>query len=179
MTKRTLFILKTMNIIFWVIFLGLCIVTGSLLYSFLVSVFSNPSAAKNLYLGLDLSQLMAFNMANYYTMVLMIIVVAGLKALLFYFIIKIPLKMRIEQPFSIPIQKLMLNVSYVAFLVGICLVIADKYAGWLIEKGINLIKIEKYVYGGSAFLFLGAVIFFVAHLFKKGIELQTENELTV
>ncbi len=46
MTSQTSSILKTMNVILWIIFIGLCIKTGALLFSFFVSLFINAEGAK-------------------------------------------------------------------------------------------------------------------------------------
>jgi hypothetical protein len=50
-------VLRILHVIAWIIFLGLCIKTGSILYSFFVSLFINTIAAKNIHMGLDLSDL--------------------------------------------------------------------------------------------------------------------------
>jgi len=33
--------------------------------------------------------------------------------------------------------------------------------------------------GADVWLFMGGILFFIAQIFKRGIEIQTENELTV
>lgn len=42
------------NILSWIIFIGLCIQTGALLFSYCVSMFIHSEAAKNINLDLDL-----------------------------------------------------------------------------------------------------------------------------
>jgi hypothetical protein len=39
--------------------------------------------------------------------------------------------------------------------------------------------LQAYVGGAAEFLLLGGIIFMIAEVFKRGIEIQTENELTV
>jgi hypothetical protein len=39
--------------------------------------------------------------------------------------------------------------------------------------------LQAYLGGGAEFLLLGGIIFMIAEVFKRGIEIQTENELTV
>jgi hypothetical protein len=46
-------------------------------------------------------------------------------------------------------------------------------------SGLNskVLGYDKY-YGGSEFVFFGGVIFVISPVFKKGTEIQSENELT-
>ncbi len=65
MAGRTSLILKTMNVIFWVIFIGLCISTGSILYSYFVSMAINPVASRNLYIGVNLFHIYEYSTMHY------------------------------------------------------------------------------------------------------------------
>jgi hypothetical protein len=54
------------------------------------------------------------------------------------------------------------------------------YAEWFESKGVvmpdsNLLKID----GAGVWLFMSIVLFIIAQIFKRGIEIQEENELTV
>jgi len=48
-----------------------------------------------------------------------------------------------------------------------------------LEKGYNIDLIERYWNDGGAYLMMSAILFVIALIFKKGIELQNENDLTV
>jgi hypothetical protein len=50
---------------------------------------------------------------------------------------------------------------------------------WLAGKDIALKTFALFVGGGPEFLFLGAIVFVIAQVFKKGVEIQSENELTI
>jgi hypothetical protein len=95
MTSRTSFILKSMNIIFWVIFIGLCIKTCAILISFMVSLFVNSEGAKNLYLGINLSDLYSFEIFLYVLVVSLIIVLTGLKAYIAYLVVRFFFKVQL------------------------------------------------------------------------------------
>jgi hypothetical protein len=176
---ETKLILKIMNVIIWIIFVGLCIKTGAIIYSFLLSLIINPIAAKNIYMGLNLLELFNFSLLHYVFTVGLIIVIWGLKALLFYFIIKISQKINFLKPFRSEVTFMIHRIFYLALGIGIISVLTNYYLTWILNNGISLNNIYEYVYGGQEFLFLAAVIFVIAQLFKRGIELQTENELTV
>jgi preprotein translocase subunit SecF len=47
------------------------------------------------------------------------------------------------------------------------------------EKGFDVNQLNKYWTDASAFIFMAAIIVIIDTIFKRGIELQSENELTV
>jgi hypothetical protein len=65
MSINSKFIIKLLQVVTWMGFIGLCIKAGAILFSYLISMYRNPLAAKDLYLGLDLSQLKAYGNLEY------------------------------------------------------------------------------------------------------------------
>jgi hypothetical protein len=47
------------------------------------------------------------------------------------------------------------------------------------KRGVELRGLHRYLGGTGEFLFLAGIVFVIAQIFKRGIEIQTENELTV
>jgi len=172
-------VLRILHVIAWIIFLGLCIKTGSILYSFFVSLFINTIAAKNIHMGLDLSDLYRFNTQHYVKFVSYVIALSALKAYIFYLVIKIFLKINFVQPFSTDVSLLISMISVVSLGVGVLTLLANGYTKWLTKKGVDFPDLQQYTGGAGEFLLLGAIIFIIAQIFKKGIEIQSENELTV
>jgi len=52
MTKRNIFIFKALQVIAWIIFIGLCVEAGALIVNFVYSQFK-PEVIHNLYQKLD------------------------------------------------------------------------------------------------------------------------------
>ena len=179
MKSETKGILKALHVISWIIFIGLCIQTGAILYSFIVSLATNSAGAKNLHLGLDLSDLYAYDRWQYVTVVSYIICLSALKAYLFYLAIKIFLKINFIHPFSTAISLLISKIGKVAIGIGLLSLVAIGYTKWLMKKGVVFPDMHDYLGGAGEFLMLGAIIFIIAQIFKRGIEIQSENELTV
>lgn len=172
-------ILRIMNILVWVVFIGSCIQTGAILYSFFVSLFINQEGSKNLYMGLNLSELYNYSIRQYVTMVLYIICLSALKAFIAYLVIKIFLKINFVHPFSTTVTALITKIGYVASGIGILALIGTAYSEWLIKRGVRLPPLHYYLGDAAVFLFFGGIIFIIALVFKRGIEIQSENELTV
>jgi len=168
-----------MHVLVWIAFLGTCVKTGAILYSFFVSLFINSEGAKNLYMGLDLSALYNYNLRHYITIVLYIICLSALKAFITYLVIKIFLKINFTHPFSTNVSKLIAKISYVTLGVGALALIGIIYSDWLIKKGNTLPDLHEYFGGAADYLFFGGIIFIISQVFNRGIEIQSENELTV
>jgi hypothetical protein len=179
MKKKTHELLIVMKVLTWIIFLGLCIKTGALIISFFVSEFINPLASKNLYLGFDLSNLKEFSNGQYSAMVVLIIVLSALKAFMFYHVIKFFFRLNLLNPFSADVALLIKKISYVAFAIGTLTMISIQYSRWLSKNGVVFTGSMEFIDSGAAFLFFSGIIFIISLVFKKGIEIQTENELTV
>lgn len=168
-------ILEILKVVAWILFIGLCIKTGAILVSFVVSLFVNPAGAQNLYLGMNLSELLLFNQWHYIAMVSLIVTLSGLKAYLFFQVVRIISKINISHPFSEYTGKLISKMSGIALQIGITALVSVIYAKWLMKKGNHF----TYEGGEVEFFFLAGILFVIAVIFKKGIELQSENELTV
>ncbi|SFU18946.1 Protein of unknown function [Algoriphagus locisalis] len=175
MTTTNSTVLKVMNVLFWIAFIGLCIKTGALLTSFIVSLFVNPEGANDLYLGLSLVDLYSYSKSHYIFTASLFIVLTGLKAYIAYYVIKIFMKFNLSRPFNSKLTDLFLKISHIALGTGVLAIIAMNYTKWILKKGVT-VPIE---WGGSEILLFAGVIYLLALVFKKGSELQTENELTV
>jgi hypothetical protein len=66
-----------------------------------------------------------------------------------------------------------------ALVIGLISIVANRYCDWLSKKGVDTSQASQYLDGGSEFMLLGGIIYIIALVFKKGIELQSEIDLTV
>lgn len=170
--------LMLITVIIWSIFIGLCIQAGTLLFTFVYSFFK-PTVAQDLYEGLNLYPLFLEEVWFYGGIVTLILCVAILKAQLFYAMIRIFIKIDLIHPFSKEIAKLISTLSYIAFEISFFLVLARGCTSWLIKRSFELDGIQSYLSGAGEYFLLSALIFAIAQVFKRGVEIQAENELTV
>jgi len=168
-------VLDILKVVSWIMFIGLCIRTGAMIISFFVSLFIDARAAGDIYLGLNLSDLMDFNKWHYMVMGVFIIALSGLKAYLFFLVIKIISKINLTNPFSEYNGKIIFKMSSIALQIGILAVSVKSYAQWLSKNQVSI----PYRGESTDFLYLAGILFVIAYIFKRGIELQSENELTV
>lgn len=178
MTKRNNIIWKVIKTVCWVIFFLYCMKTLDLIVSYSYSLY-NPADAKDLYHGLDLSQLYFSNKLHYSLTVLVIIIISALKALVFYFATTLFKILNFVKPFSRDISRIITKITYYTFAIGIVSGIVEIFVNRLSANGYNFSPIESLWGDGDAYFFMSAILFVIALIFKKGIELQSENELTV
>ncbi len=179
MATKSNIILKVIHVLSWIVFIGLCINAGALLISYYVSMYVNPIGAKNLLLGLDLSQLKDANQMEYSFMVIGIALIFMLEALLFYTVLQIFKKINLVSPFHETIGVLIQKMSKYALVIGLLSVLASHFAKGYISEGFVLPKLNEHIGHGDVFLFFAGILYFISILFAKGIEIQKENELTV
>jgi hypothetical protein len=178
MTKKNDFILKALNVVSWIIFVGLCIEAGALIFNFALTLFK-PIATHNIYNGLNLSEIYENQFAHFIGVLSFVVVLSLLKAYLFYLVVKIFMKLNLVKPFDVEIAKLIEKISFEAFAIAIVSIVAHQYTKMLIQSGYEVSHVEKYWNDTAAFLMMAAIIFVISQIFKKGIELQNENDLTV
>lgn len=178
---RTKRILTIMLILAWVIFIGVCIEAGSFIVNAIFAL-ANPSLVPRLWQEVDLSDLFKYDHGYFFVVTLIMSIVAVMRAWLFYLIIKILhcKKLNMAQPFSKEVQRFIFHLSYVALLIGLFSGYGVKYTGWLAKQGVGMPDTEYLRLGGAdVWLFMAVILFIIAQIFKRGIEIQEENELTV
>jgi hypothetical protein len=178
MSSTNNFIFKGLTVIAWIIFVGLCIEAGALLFNFIYSLFK-PEVVNNLYQKLDLSDMYERSEMIYFGMYGFILTIAVLKAVLFYYVILLTGKINLTKPFSEYVSKQITNISYLTFSIGVISYIARQTAKSMMHYGINTDNLNQFWTDSQAFILMAAVIYVIAVIFKKGIELQNENDLTV
>jgi len=171
--------LMLITIVIWSIFIGLSIKAGALLFTFTYS-FLKPTVAQDLFEGLDLYGLMSQDIWHYIAVVSFMMVIVGQKAYMFFLMIRVFLKIDLIHPFSLEVSKLISKISHIAIEIGVTIIFASAYFKWLAKRGFDIPSVgTSYVTGAFEFLLMGALIYAIAQVFKRGVEIQSENELTV
>ena len=178
MSKSNNFVFKALHIVAWIIFVGLCIEAGALIVNFVYSLFK-PEIVGNLYEKLDLSSMYQQSKWAYFGMYGFVIFISVLKAMLFYLVIELLYKLDLSKPFSSFAANKITQISYYTFSIGILSFIARQTAKNLSQHGYEIDKLSQFWVDSQAFILMAAVIYVIATIFKKGVELQNENDLTV
>jgi hypothetical protein len=175
-------ILKGLYVLSWIIFIGLCIEAGGFIFNSLFARFINPIAANNFWNGIDLSNLYEYDSGYFFSLTIQMSIVAILKAIIFYLILKIvhDKKVTMSNPFNKELGQFIFNCSYLVFGIAIFSFWGAKNIAFFRKQGIEIPSLESlHLSGAEVWLFMGIVLFVIAQVFKRGIEIQSENELTI
>ena len=128
---------------------------------------------------MDLSELYNRSQWAFYGMYSFVLVISILKSILFYVVIMLLLKLDLEKPFNSYVSKQITQMSYFTFSIGLLSYIARESAKNLQHRGYEIDQLNQFWVDSQAFILMAAVIYVIAAIFKKGIEIQSENELTI
>jgi hypothetical protein len=174
--------LQILYILSWIIFVGVCIEAGSFIFNAFYTLVIKPVDAKFFLPGINLWDLYQYDRGYYWEETIHMSMVGVMRAWLFYHIIKIlhDKKLNLSLPFSAEVGRFIFRISYVSLMIGVLSWWGSAYTDWLVKKGVKMPDIQHLrMDGADVWLFMGVTLFVIAQIFKRGIEIQSENELTV
>lgn len=182
MSIKTDYILKALNVLSWIVFIGLCLDAGIFIVYTVLKLMLEPEQAAKMWKEVDLTAVYNYSESYFVTLTSLIIITTILKAMMFYVIIKFfyDKNFNMAKLFNETTKRFVLNLGY--FSVGIAF-----FSSWgtgvvegLVQKGVSMPDLRYMrLAGADVWWFMGIVLFVIAFIFKKGIELQNENDLTV
>ena len=178
MSKGNNFIFIGLHIVAWIIFVGLCIEAGGLIVNFIFSIYK-PEFVQNLYQKLDLSEIYNRSQKAFFETYSFILIVALLKSYLFYIVVMLMHKIDLSKPFNSFVSEQITKISYCTFSIGILSYMGRQTAKNLQHHGYATDNLNQFWGDSQAFILMAAVIYVIAIIFKKGVEIQNENDLTV
>ncbi len=178
MSKTNNFVFNGLKIVAWIIFVGLCIEAGGLIVNFIFSLYK-PEFVQNLYQKLDLSEMYNRSKWAFFSMYSFILVISILKAVLFYVVIRLVTEINLSKPFNSYVSEQITQISYYTFSIGLLSYIARQTAKNLLHRGYEIDALNQFWADSQAFILMAAVIYVIATIFSKGVEIQNENDLTV
>ena len=178
MITRNNFVFIGLKIVAWVIFVGLCIEAGGLIVNFIFSLYK-PEFVQNLYQKLDLSEIYNRSKWAFFEMYSFVLLISVLKAYLFYLVIKLISKLNLSNPFNSFVSAQITQISYYTLSIGLLSYLARQAAENLLHRGFEINTLSQFWVDSQAFILMAAVIYVIATIFSKGVEIQKENDLTV
>jgi hypothetical protein len=174
-------ILNLLLVLAWVIFVGLSIEAGSFLTN-IIFTFVNPGVVPHLWQQVDMPELFQFDRGYFMAVVLLFCIVSIAKAWLFYLIIRLlhNKNVNVARTFSAIVQRFISHIAYFSILIGLFSISGIKYIEWLTKLGVKMPNtIYLQLSGGDVWLFLAVILFVIAQVYKRGIEIQSDNDLTI
>ena len=178
MSKTNNFVFWSLYVVVWLIFVGLSIEAGGLIVNFFFNLYQ-PEFVQNLYQKLDLSAMYNLNKFAFFGMYGFILIISILKAILFYIVIMLMHKMDLSRPFTSFVARKISQISYMTLSIGLLSHIGRELVKNITARGFVTDNLSNFWVDSQAFIIMGAVVYIIAVIFKKGIEIQIENELTI
>ncbi len=173
MKSNTEKLLKFIHILAWIVLIGLLIKVGTLITTYFISI-GKEDLSKNLFGALDLSDYYSHSFYQYSLIVGYKVIVFAIEAYIAYLITKLLSTLNLEKPFNSQVYKLMQQISYSIFYLWIVAMVHNTHVQFLGKRYDFPMELFS-----SDFIFLAGIIFIFAQIVKRGIELQSENELTI
>ena len=83
------------------------------------------------------------------------------------------------KPFSTFVAKQISQISYFTLSIGLLSFIGRQFTKNLLHQGFVTDNLSQFWVDSEAFILMGAIIYIIATIFKKGVAIQSENDLTV
>lgn len=175
-------VLRVLEVISWIIFIGLCVEAGAILVNSVMAVFFTNGNQEFWDAKEYLLRLYKFNQSHFVALTVTMIIVGVLKAIMFYLIVKVftDKKLNISRPFSVALRRFIINQSCLALGIGLFSRSGYKFSVWLAGQGMETADVQALnIAGADVWLFMAVILFVIAQVVKKGIEVQNENDLTI
>jgi hypothetical protein len=169
-------------ILSWILFVGVCIEAGGSIFSAFYTLVINPVNAADFWVGNDLSGLYKYDPGYFLVVALLTGIASVMKAFIFYFTTKIlqGKNLDLSQPFSKEVRAFINKLTFLAFATGLFTSWGARYTEWLVRQGVKMPDTQHLrLGGGDVWLFMAVILYIIAQIFKRGIEIQTENDLTI
>lgn len=176
MKTNTETILTVLKVLAWIVFIGLCINCGSQIVAFIIG-FIKPEWTQNMYnVDTNWFKLREEGEWIYVCAMSLIIAISAFKAYIWYILIELLSKLNLQSPFTMEVAKKLESIAYQLLVVWIASSVGNGFFEGLEKRGIASIgRLED----ASEFIFIAGIVYIISQIFKRGIEIQQENELTV
>ena len=177
MKTRTKNILVILRILAFMGAIKYSIDCGAQLTHFVASFISTDWAKRTYEVNLDIFNIREKSVSFYSYAMCLTIAVSALKATIWYVVFALLTKLKLQTPFSMEVEKKLESIAFLSLGVWIVGSIFWKtYIYYLSQAtGIQLPANSN----GDEYFFMAGIVYIISQIFKRGIEIEEENQLTV
>lgn len=177
MKTRTEIILRILKYLALVAAIGFSIECGSQVFYFVASLINPDWAKKGYEIEREWFRIHEYNAWYYIWAMSLAISISALKALIWYLIFGLLQKLQLKSPFSMPVTKKLITISYLLLGVWILMAVIGKTYAYYLGQSTGITLPDKYT--GDEYFFIAGIVYIISQIFKRGVEMQEENQLTV
>ncbi|MCB1584256.1 MAG: DUF2975 domain-containing protein [Marinicella sp.] len=170
---KTQTILNIMFFLAWFVFIALLIKAGTILTTFSISWF-NDMAAEKMYFDLDLSMYKSYSPIHYSLIVINKVILITAQAYVALLMTELLKGFNLKNPFNHLTVRLMEKICFSILVIWVMSIIHNAHLKAL-EKSVGL----SAEYLDGSYLLWSALVYVLAQVFKRGVEIQTENQYTI
>jgi hypothetical protein len=160
-TKSLLIIL---NVLTWIVFVALLIKAGAMLFLYGYSLIK-PEVAGHLYKGLNMLDLRQTDFLRYSALSIGFASLPAIQAYIAHIMIGIFTKMNLESPFTLETADRLRTISLLILGLWVATFVTKLLGGTLSLT--------------TDHLFMAGLTFLISEIFRRGVDMQSEQELTV
>ena len=177
MKTRTEKILVVLKILAFMGAVKYSIDCGAQLTHFVASFINTDWAKRTYEVNLDIFNIREKSIPYYSYAMCLTIAVSALKATIWYVVFALQTKLKLQSPFSMEVQKKLEIIAYLLLAVWIVSSFFwETYTYYLKQDtGIQLPANNS----GDEYFFMAGIVYIISQIFKRGIEIEEENQLTV
>jgi hypothetical protein len=177
MKTRTEKILVVLRILAFMGAIKYSIDCGAQLTHFVASFINTDWAKRTYEVNLDIFNIREKSIPYYSYAMCLTIAVSALKATIWYVVYALLTKLKLQTPFSMEVEKKLESIAFLAL--GVWIVSSIFWAIYTYylaqDTGIQLPGNNT----GDEYLFMAGIVYIISQIFKRGIEIEEENQLTV
>ncbi len=174
MKNQSNFILTLLRIAFWFTFIGLLISLLSIIWV-LISHHFHWEMPRKYYSGINFTDVFNKDRVSFNVVLTIEFINTFLKLIIIWYSIKILKNLNFQNPFSEVFLSLINKISFAAMIVGILSLFLIGY----VEKFVDNKLLLSTQIGDSNYLVIAGIIYIVGQLYKKALDLKSENDLTI
>jgi hypothetical protein len=169
-------VLSALRVFAWIGMIGSAINCGSQIISFGVSCVNSVAARQIPGVEQDLSTLLEYDFRLYLGAMSFVIALSVMYVYLWYALIRLLSKINLENPFTLEVAKQLNTIGVSLFSIWVVGFIGSKMVEHVSKRmGEPLAIIDV----ANEMLFTAGIVYLVSQIFKHGVELQQEQDLTI
>ncbi len=150
---------------------------GAQLTHFVASFINTDWASRTYQVNMDIFNIREHSIWYYSYAMCLNIAVSALQAIIWYVVFDLLSKLKLQTPFSMQVEKKLETIAFLSLGVWIVSSIFwEIYTYYLLQDtGIQLPANNN----GDEYFFMAGIVYIISQIFKRGIEIDDENQLTV
>lgn len=180
--KKSVLILNILKVIFQIVFVLLCILNLAFLFLLFLSIFNeNTGTLTHIKISLPnfrgtFSQLKGIGKLGLSIILFLALATSLVEAYMVFLVVKILKKLNFSNPFSKEISTLISKISLLSLLVGLFSILTRMISNSFMKKFIVDIQLGDPNFN---FLIFAGIIYIIGKIYQRGVEIQSENDLTI